>query len=151
MKKLIEKFSYDKKTGVVFISYLQENSNTGNNDQKTIKSMDEPDGDLFIAFDNMIEHAAVIAELPDSWLIDLTISGLTISRGSSDGVVITLQRSMRSLKSPMVINTPHCTTENENFTEECKEDLLNFEKEAIAYIDGKRAQKELPFNLELAQ
>ena len=86
----------------------------------------------------MAAHLIAIAELPDGWLKDLTIIGVTrtiTEKGS--GLVITGLRELAHQEAPLVLNSPHTLS----FGMQCTIDLAELERLVLKYADGEERQQ----------
>lgn len=114
---------------------------------------DIPHPDLRKALENMGDHLIEHCEFPSTWRHDIAVIGVTITHTNDiQGLVITGKKELKYCNAPLIINSPHYTREPYNedddsdmaiFTGECGDHLDTLEKEALAYVDGKRAQLEL--------
>jgi hypothetical protein len=117
----------------------------------TMESRDIPHPDLVNALATMAEHLLEHAEFPSTW--NAEVIGCTVTHTNDvQGLVITGKRDLKNCNAPLIINTPHFTREPYNeddesdmglFSGECGQHLDALEEEALAYVDGKRAQLEL--------
>jgi hypothetical protein len=135
---------------------MEEPDMTGDFTQHLIECKDAPHSDLRNALQSMGDHMKVNAEFPSTW--DVSIIGVTITHTNGvQGLVITGRRDLRHCNAPLIINTPHYTRESYNeddesdmgiFSSSCGDALDTLEREAIAYVDGKRSQGVLDFDEE---
>ena len=90
----------------------------------------------------MATHLIEIAELPEGWLKDLTIIGITRTiTDESQGLVITGLRELKNQDAPLVLNSPHA-----GFGVQCMLDFAELERLVMKYVDGEeREQRTLPF------
>lgn len=124
----------------------------------SLKSLDTPHDDLTNKAAELVGAVREILELPDSlWEDRIKVTGVSWSCHEEThvrGAVITAQITLETTQSPLVVNTPHLPFEpyDENahpeaipplMPEEWQDVLNDLEQEAIAFMDGKRAQGEL--------
>jgi hypothetical protein len=109
--------------------------------------------DLRNALRDMGQYLKEHAEFPSTWIVDV-ISCTVTHTNEVQGLVITGRRDLQRCNAPLIINTPHYTREPYNegddsdmgiFSSECGDALDTLEQEALAYVDGKRAQGVLDF------
>lgn len=143
---------------VVVIKYEIPDS-TGDFTKVEIENHDIPHPDLKAALSAMIPHLRENAELPANWTLDV-ISCTITHKHEIQGLVITGRRELENSNAPLILNTPHFTQESYNeeddsgvgvFSSACGEAIDVLEREAIAYVDGKREQLELPFENDKTQ
>jgi hypothetical protein len=130
---------------------LEEPDQTGGFTNHLIECKDAPHPDLRTALQAMGDYLKEHAEFPSTW--DVSIIGVTITHTNDvQGVVITGRRDLKNCNAPLIINTPHYTREPYNeddesdkaiFSGACGNAIDALEKEAIAFVDGKRAQGDL--------
>jgi len=130
---------------------LEEPDQSGGFTSHLIECKDAPHPDLRDALQAMGEYLKEHAEFPSTWVV--SVIGVTVTHTNEvQGVVITGRRDLENCNAPLIINTPHYTRESYNedddsdkgiFSSSCGDALDLLEREAIAYIDGKRAQGDL--------
>lgn len=149
-KVKIGKDDYDRE--VVTIK-IEEPDQTGGYTSHTIECKDAPHPDLRNALQDMSQHLKEHAEFPSTWIVSI-ISATVTHTNEVQGLVLTGRRDLENCNAPLIVNTPHYTRESYNedddsdigiFSESCGEALDALEKEALAYVDGKRQQAELDF------
>lgn len=141
MRRLL-KFKCDKDRYEILVKYDLE-IKSGARDTVTLESTERPSVLLLEAFEKMTTHLIAIAELPEDWLHDLTVIGLsrTIAENGT-GLVITGLRELDHQDAPLVINSPHTTS----FSVQCTLDFTELERMVLRYVDGEeRAQRTLHF------
>lgn len=134
---------------------LQEPDQKGGFTDHLIECRDEPHPDLREALKAMVDHLIEHAEFPYDWRSDIDIISCTVTHTNGvQGLVITGRRDLKNCNAPLIINTPHYTRESYNegddsdvgiFSSECGDNLDRLETEALAFVDGKRAQLQLEF------
>jgi hypothetical protein len=149
MRELL-KFKKDSEGN--YLVKFQENKGELKVDTITIESTDTPRKELLDALQAMATHALSMCEFPSTW--KLNVIGVTVTHTNDvQGLVITSSRDLEGSNAPLIINTPHFTREPYNetdesgmgiFTGECGMALDRLEKLALKYVDGARAQLELP-------
>lgn len=103
------------------------------------------------AFERFVEE---ILEVPRSWMESLKVTGVSVNQedDSRVGIVITSQKKVANANGPVVVNTPHLR-EPQKLGEEGPGFFLKgmdaaieqADRAATGYVQGKRAQRELPF------
>lgn len=137
MKHLL-KLSYAPKDHEIKVKYVQSTPD-GRIETVTLESAEEPKAELVSALQAMVPHVIALGELPDEWADDLTVRGVTINRGEAVGLTITALRQLEDIMTPLVLNTPYTTEIGKN----CLRELEELERQALAYVDGQRAQLQL--------
>lgn len=139
MRRLL-KFKCDKDRCEILVKYDVDRKG-GGRDVVTLESSDKPSLLLIKQFELMAYHLVVIAELPEDWLEELTVIGVTRTIGENGtGLVITGLRTLEHQDAPLVLNSPHTTA----FSEQCTLDLRELERLVLLYVDGdERAQLQL--------
>lgn len=121
-------------------------------DELMLKSADAPHPDLPRALQALEPHVADLCELRGP----LAVRGASFSWSEAGGETVmgasvTALRDLRRSRSPMVVNSPHQPETDYGGNEE-NEAVMTFEfaealrallAEAMAYVDGKRAQGSL--------
>lgn len=134
----------------VFVKYERPSDSAAVPDTVTLESGEAPRVELREAMKALREDIIEMTELP----IDeagLKVIGITYTHGDYQGVVITALRELDNSNSPLVLNTPHFTSGNDNdsdmnvYSMECAERLDALEELVFAYVDGDRQQQELEF------
>jgi len=147
-KVKIGKDDYDRE--VVTIK-LEEPDLTGGYTSHLIECKDAPHPDLRNALKEMGQYLLEHAEFPSTWTVAV-ISVTVTHTNEVQGLVITGKRELKNCNAPLIVNTPHYTREPYNedddsdigiFSSSCGEALDLLEEEALAYVDGKRAQLDL--------
>ena len=141
MRRLL-KFKADKERCEILVRYDIEVKG-GGKDIVTLESNEKPSTALIVQLGVMATHLISIAELPESWLKDLTIISVTRTFSEdSIGLVITGLRALAHQDVPLVLNSPYTTS----FDVQCQLDLTELERLVLRYVDGEeRAQKTLAF------
>lgn len=106
-------------------------------DEKYIGSHQAPRPELFSQMESLKLYVQAYLDIPDEWLIDIDITGVTMGYGE-DGRMATVT-ALRTLsnKKVFVMNTPH------DYVTGCMERFEDLEAEAKLYVEGKRAQRDL--------
>jgi hypothetical protein len=142
MRRLL-KFKCNKERLEVLVRYDVE-AKGGGKDIVTLESNEKPSTALITQLQVMATHLIAIAELPENWLTDLTIIGITrtITEDGS-GLVITGLRELAHQEAPLVLNSPHTLS----FGMQCTLDLAELERLVLRYVDGEeRSQRVLHFS-----
>lgn len=132
------KLAYSEKDHEILIRYRAE-TDTGHVETVTLESAEEPAPELVEALAGLAPHVCALAELPREWAAQLTVRGVTVTRSEATGLTITALRKLKNLMTPLVINTPYTT----EFGAACQTALDELERQALAFVDGERAQLEL--------
>lgn len=152
--KRITKVKYD---GTKIEIRYQQPRNDGEPDEYEIKCRDLPHADFGRAFDALLPYAEEIAELPGMLEGSSRVRGVSLTWSEDDtmGACITVLKNLDTCRSPLVINTPHLPAVAANdagaefvLPEKCIAALEKVIEEALAYLDGKRAQGSLFGSLE---
>ncbi len=156
MRRLL-KFKYSEKDREVLVKY-EIDGKASMPEIITLESHERPTPAVTLRLDAMAAHLVEIAELPEDWLDELTILGVTITHTDGvKGVVITATRALEESNAPLVLNSPHFTeTEYSEtggngksiFSTECAEALKKLEKLVFAYVDGEEREQ---LKLELTE
>jgi len=123
--------------------------------ETTFKSSERPHPDLELALSALEIHVRDILELDAGiWAGGIKITGVTFSMSEETGVegaVITGQAKLDTSNAPFCFNTPHLafaqyspTGESPVMSDKAIRDVKKVREEAKKYIDGKRAQLEIP-------
>lgn len=144
MKSLL-KFSYAPKDHEVKVKYSQTTPD-GRVETVTLESAEEPRSELVDALQALAPFVCALCEFPAEWADDgLTVRGVTLNRSDETlGLTITALRALSHIMTPLVLNTPYTT----EFGEPCAVALGALEKQALAYVDGERAQASLGLGKE---
>jgi len=142
-----------------FLVKWEADTKTGMQETFTMESTERPTKKVLDALEMMGPHLCEIAELPDGWLEDMTILGVTITRNEGvQGLVITATRELEESNAPLVLNSPHFTDSAYSeggdgngksiYSDECADAIAELEKLAFDYIDGKEREQQ---QLELTE
>ena len=113
--------------------------------------------EFYQKFGSLVDHVVEILELPLSYATGIEARGVHFNyKKDVMGVVITIVKRLPGSKKIFVINTPHCPETpygpGKEFagclSTECAQVLKELQLEAELYIQGKRAQLELPLDGE---
>ncbi|HUS46124.1 MAG TPA: hypothetical protein VM219_08875 [Phycisphaerae bacterium] len=149
--------------GKIEVAYELER--TGDDpDQVTVRCGDAPHPEFRKALDDLRPHVAEICELSKAWSQNLDICGVSLSYAEDAngdpvlGATITAMKPLGASHGPLVINTPHKPErpysgqgdDSEEFclSGECAEVLEEVIRQALAYVDGRRAQGMFGFAAE---
>lgn len=121
-------------------------------DEAMIGSTDQPLPSFRAALVDLIQDVCALIECPTSYGDKMVIRGVTFTDSDGTrGACITALKSVKTAKSPLVLNTPHLTFGPMNDGDqgpflpgETIERLETLEAEAIRYINGEREQSALP-------
>lgn len=137
----------------ITVSYEVQREDTESWDQFSVSTSDQPRTSFLQAFDELLETALDICELPEEYGEAMKVTGVSFSYGGEMevmGAVITCQKELATANCPLVVNTPHLPSEDYSEEGNCPTldpvsitRLENLGTEAIAYAQGKRAQMEL--------
>jgi len=147
-ERRITKVKYD--TNKVVIKY-QTVRPDGEPDEYEVKCGDLPHADFMGALKALVPHAGQITELI---LDNSEVRGVSFSYTNDVmGACITVLKKLETTPGPLIINTPHLPSEPYNpdqdptkallLSDKCVEALEKLQREALAYLDGKRAQGSL--------
>jgi hypothetical protein len=142
------------KDGKVEITAEEPIGNLAENVKTTLlKCSDEPSPSFTKAFDVLVKHLRGILELKlEQWNGAITIGGVSFSKSDEDveGATITAFVHLGTANSPLVLNTPHlpyaqysATGKSPLMPEDAQEALEKVKAEALAYLNGKRAQGDM--------
>lgn len=143
MERRLVKLKMPPKPGErITIIWEQETKNGWT--EHSIRCADTPHPDLANAMAGLTDTVLAICELQDSYAEKMRITGVTLCYGDSNGVTITAQCAV-SAKSPLVLNTPLCMADDEEFglSKDDMDALCSVEAQALAYVDGHRAQGDI--------
>ena len=150
MAKIITKVKV--KEEVVEIRYSEHH---GKIDKEVIfKCPEKPHPDLDLAMSALVRDVYDILELPVDWAPQrMRITGVSFSMSEEtgvEGVVITGLVELKTSNAPFCFNTPHIPFDQYSeggtspvMPENTVRNLEEMKKEALAYVEGKRAQMEL--------
>jgi hypothetical protein len=118
-----------------------------------LKCGDEPAPAFRKAFENLVGSVREILELkPEQWDDRITVTGVSwsLSDAGVEGAVITGAIHIDTADAPFNFNTPHLPFEQYSATGKSKlmpkraqSALAVLKREALAYLDGKRAQGDM--------
>ena len=112
----------------------------------TVEAEDAPKQSFLDALQGLADHALKLCELPVSWSTNVEARGLTVKQtGEGVGAVISCVKTLSS-GQVMSFNSPYTLAVNDNGPELGGDALQAVERlmaEALAYVDGKRAQGQL--------
>lgn len=132
----------------VLVEYLTERAH-GGEDQHGIASLDPPRPELHSALAQLVPHVLRICELPVEYGDELAVTGVSCSYGETgEGVTITARRALQRCTAPLVLNTPHVLLDDWAELGACMRVLA---AEAERYVQGERAQGELPFEEQVGE
>lgn len=152
----ITKVSWNDAETKVCIEYSKESpANNKLRDEFSLKCNEPPLESFKDSLKALVPYVVKDLELPDSYATTLKVRGVTFSFGGefdTMGAVVTSLKTLRNSNAPLVLNTPHKTVEpyNEGGDESnclslgfCSalDDVI---EEAIKYVQGNRAQQQLP-------
>ena len=139
-----------------FEVHHQKTNSLGGWDDHVMISKEDPDPELFRLLDDLDPYLSEICEFAehDYYKNPYKVRGLSFSYGGEDevmGVTVSFQRTLRLSNSPLNLNTPHMIEEpysaDGDDTQVMSYDMLitikQIMEQAIGYLDGKRAQKNL--------
>ncbi|MCX6497185.1 MAG: hypothetical protein NTU93_00110 [Arthrobacter sp.] len=106
---------------------------------------------FYAALEDLVEHVLRLLELPASYGDRLTVTGVSLSwTDNIMGAVVTAQKYLTAADAPLVLNTPHLPSApyGENAGGKIMPGdmvlaLETIQREAVLYVEGKRAQLEL--------
>lgn len=139
------------KDGKITINYSQPHK-SGSRDEYSLTCNDAPRPAFIDALAAMGRHVVDICELPADYSGGLHVNGVTFSYGGDEetmGATITASKQLTGSTAPLLINTPHKPSEpyatgaddGNCLSDDAIADLLALQREAVAYIEGKRAQQ----------
>lgn len=147
------------KDGELSITYWKRREHDW--DELSLKTKDPPKRELLEALSAMAEHAVEMIEAPESWADRVTVQSVKFDfTDDVQGVVITCLRKLDFHDAPMVINTPHFTSEPYSETDiremglysaECAEAIEELWRRVFEFVDGDRAQAGLDFGQRVEQ
>lgn len=145
---LIKKIKYSEKDETIEIHYTKY---VGANESKeTIyKSTEEPTQDWFTPFHKLLEELFGLLELPEEYLVNTEMRGITISEG--DGVTLTAVKKFPDLDNKaFCINSPHLPMYQAQNDKECAtlpnstvKTIETLIEETKLYMSGKRKHTQL--------
>lgn len=150
MSKRIRKVKYDGEN--VTIHYEEERTN-GGTDEYTLRCADKPTQEFIHALNDLGDLIPLWIDVPESWAQHCEIRGAFFSyKNDIFGGGFTFLKPLKNCASPFVGNCPHKPSEpysqggddNGCLTTKENELLLAVCKQAELYLDGERAQMELP-------
>ena len=116
-----------------------------NSESHSVTCSESPTRELKNALSMMVTPLIDLCDLPRAWVMDIKIIGVTLSNSDTDrGLTISALRNIAGRNCPMVLNTPHAI--EEDWPAGCEALLVDLEREAMRYLDGHRAQMELPLD-----
>lgn len=123
-------------------------------DEFQLSCVDAPATDLLDALAALRPRVAEICQLPEEYCASMEIRGVSFSYGGEGrvmGATITALKPLATANAPLVVNTPHLASES--YSEDGPTDKLLSTAaivaleavmvEALRYIDGHRAQRDL--------
>lgn len=118
-------------------------------DEYQLKSTDEPLDSFHDAIAKLIPWVLFACDAQDCWDEEtIKVTGVSFSFDDDDpdalGAVVSAQKKIELLKSPLVINTPHYlfTYDDPEMDRAFFEAVLNVQTEALAFIRGDRKTKQ---------
>jgi hypothetical protein len=135
----------------VHIEYKKKRNDTW--DDFSLTCHQAPAPGFVKAIDDLRPHVVEICELPKDYVSGLTVTGVTYTyAGDADIMAATIiaKKTLNSSNSPLLLNTPHKPSDADEkgagspvLSSACVKILKKLQKEAIEYINGKRAQLEM--------
>lgn len=132
----------------------QEVHDDGRTDEYSLTCTDRPLPEFDAALQRLLEEMPDWCEIhQDGYFDNATVRGVSFSwKHGIMGAVVTLLKPLRHCQSPLVINAPHKTASPYSdggdwsvcFTVEQRELLQAVIEQTEKYLDGERAQMELP-------
>jgi hypothetical protein len=136
----------------------QNEDEQGRTTEFMISSYDDPVQAFKEAWDNLVTVALGICDMEESYRPGMKATGVSFSSVGEDevmGAVVTIEKSVSSADSPLIINTPHLasrpTDPNGQGPCLCLEHIEILEEvmgQAEEYVQGIRSQLELPLGEE---
>ncbi|MEA3346935.1 MAG: hypothetical protein U9Q21_02460 [Candidatus Auribacterota bacterium] len=140
----------------VKIDYESENS-AGGFDIMSLECADAARPEFYDALHALIPQVIQTLELPADWKPRITVSGFTLSYDKSNtmSAVIVAKRELENSSSPHNLATPikgqffhdedqpDIMSTDKHFDEEMEKKLITAMGEAVRYIQGNRAQRDL--------
>lgn len=152
----IDKVKYDAKECKTIIHYQRESNKSEEMlDEYKIVSWDDPLVSFFNALKKLKGHVYAICEIEGDE-DDLEIKGVSFSWTQGImGATITACKTLKTSRSPLVLNTPHLPTEPYSekdvdapvLSRDCVDALQSLLAEAEKYINGQRQQKQIKLEL----
>lgn len=149
------KITTEKKISMVY----EKQSKSGFMDEYSFTCSEDARPEFYTAMDKLKPHVIEMCELPDTYLLKITVRGVSFSYGGDTEVMgATVSASMALDKSypNLNLNTPHKASEMYNLdsepdemqllSDDCVSDLFFLQAECEAYINGDRAQASM-FNV----
>lgn len=123
----------------------------GTETEHVMKSYGQPSPMFRAVFTNFARIVIDFLELPESWLDEMRVTGLSINEEEGDGragLVITSQKKVIGANSPIVLNTPHLReavkgeeSESDGFmTDDMMSAVESAWTVAARYLNGEREQ-----------
>lgn len=111
---------------------------------------------FYDALESLVPFVAEICEQPQTWAQSVEVRGVSFSYGGENevmGATISALKTLEKSNSPLVINTPHKSSEPYNeggdeticLSDEATAALYHLQRETQLYLDGHRAQLSLEF------
>lgn len=146
---IVDKLKYDGTKVRIEFQRLREDLKY---DEAMIGSTDQPLPSFRATLVDLIQDVCAIVECPESYGNTIVVRGVTFTDSDGTrGACITALKSVKSAKSPLVLNTPHLTFGPMNdgdqgpfLSGETITRLETLEAEAARYINGEREQASLP-------
>ncbi len=137
----ISKVNHNPTSGKTTIEYGTVENEGKDHLDHVLHTGDEPHRDLLAALDALKPEVEGLAELPEGYLD--AVRGVTLHRDDDDPEVYTVTytatKALDKSKSPLVVNTPAVEPANRSKIETVL-------KRAKEFIEGRRAQGELPMS-----
>lgn len=124
---------------------------TGEEVRHELTSPQDPHPDFLSALDEFRPTVLELLELDEDYGSGLRVQSLSINEEKDGriGCVVTSLKTLDAAHSPLVLNTPHLrervdeTTDRGFLSDEMMTAIARVEREAEAYVNGKRAQGDL--------
>ena len=111
---------------------------------------------FYDALTSLVPFVAEICEQSEKWAQSVEVRGVSFSYGGENevmGATISALKTLEKSNSPLVINTPHKSSEPYNeggdeticLSDEATDALYHLQRETQLYLDGHRAQLSLEF------
>jgi hypothetical protein len=138
----------------VRIEYTIERTDGGEADEYTLQSADKPLPSFETALLALTPDVVDICELDTLSAAHITVRGVTFTwKNDIMGACITALKTLATANAPLVLNTPHLPSESYSGSEHDRSPVFSrgtYDRlghlitEAVRYIDGERAQANLP-------
>ena len=106
-------------------------------DRLCLECADAPEPELPEALNALRDWAEELMDLPTGYLHAAAVTGISLDYGEKCvGLVATIQRPLKNVDAPLVLNTPRVTSETGPWPKE----IDAATDRALRYLDGHRAQ-----------